>query len=210
MIFPRFALAISATVALASCSPSGNPQLDMCKKIASNILIGDAEFGEIQESKGREKMTMVLPYTSDGQAGEAVCTFAADNIEGTYQTSPRAMTLDGMEIGTKDLMKASLASSKIVLKETADETKQQAAAAAEEAKVMANEAKDKATEIAGEAKDKATELAGEAKVKADEMATKIKESEAVERAKAIAAETTDKAKSAIIEGAKTIQENLEN
>lgn len=210
MIYPRIALAITASIAVAACSPSGNPQLDMCKKITSNILVGDAEFGEISESKGREKMSMVLPYTSDGQPGEAVCVFAADNVEGTYQTSPQSMTVDGIKIGTKDLMRASLASSKIVLKETADETKKQAAAAAEEATVMANEAKDKATEMAAEAKDKATELAGDAKVKAEEVANQIKDSEAVERARQLAGETTDKAKAAIIEGAKNIQQKLEN
>lgn len=210
MNIPRLALVAAAAAVVTACSPSGNPQLDMCKKITSNIIIGDAEFGEIQETKGKLEMKMVLPYTSDGQSSEAVCTFAADTVEGTYQTSPKAMTIDGMQIGTKDLMKASLASSKIVLKETADETKKQAAAAAEDAKVMANEAKDKATELAGEAKVKAAELTEEAKIKADEMATKIKESEALEKAKLMADEAKEKAKAAIVEGAKNVQQKLEN
>jgi len=196
----RIALTITAIAALAACSPSGNPQLDMCKKITGNLLLGDAEYGEIKEVKGREEMTMTLPYNSDGQSGEAVCVFAVDpNMEGSYQTSPKAMTIDGSQIATKDLMRASLASSKVVLKETADETKKQAAEAADEARVMASEAKDKATELAGEAKVKATELADEAKIKADEVATKIKDSEVV-----------DKAKNVVIDGAKKIQESLEN
>jgi len=211
MNFPRIALAVAATTGLAACSPSGNPQLDMCKKITSNLIIGDAEYGEIQETKGKLEMKMVLPFTSDGESSEAVCIFAADTtIEGNYQTSPKAMTIDGMQISTKDLMKASFASSKDVLKETAVETKKQTAAAAEDAKVMANEAKDKATEIADEAKVKAAELTEDAKIKADEIATKVKESEALEKARQMADEAKDKAKSAIVEGAKNIQEKLEN
>ncbi len=211
MIYPRITLAIGIAISVAACSPSGNPQLDMCKKITGNLLIGDAEYGEITEVKGRETMQLTLPYTSDGESSEAVCTFAMDhNNDGSYQTSPKSMTLDGMQIGSKDLMKASLASSKVVLKETADETKKQAAEAAEEAKVMAAEAKDKAAEMAADAKDKATELADEAKVKAGEVATQIKESEVVDRAKVMAEDAKDKAKEALLEGTKKIQEKLEN
>jgi len=211
MIYPRFAVAISTTIALASCSPSGNPHLDMCQKITSNLLSSNVEFGEIQESKGRWEMLMTLPYVSDGESGEAVCTFAVDkNQKDRYQTSPKTMTLNGAEIAGKDLFKAAMSASKSVVADTAEETKKQAAEATEEAKVMASEAKDKATELAGEAKVKAAELTEEAKVKADEVATKIKDSEAVDRAKQLADEAKDKATATIIEGAKTVQEKLEN
>ncbi len=215
MIYPRFAVAVTTTIALpillASCSPSGNPQLDMCQKITGNLLTSDVEFGEIQESKGRWEMLMTLPFVSDGESGEAVCTFAVDKSnKEKYQTSPKAMTLNGATIGTKELIKASLSASKSVIKDSADETKKQAAAATEEAKVMANEAKDKATELAGEAKVKASELTQEAKERADDVATKIKDSEALERARQLADDAKDKATNTIIEGAKTIQEKLEN
>ena len=206
MIYPRLALAVTTTLALAACSPTGNPQLDMCMKITANIVPGEVEFGEIRESKNNSELRMALPYTVDGTTSEALCVFAADTTGskdshsgGTYKSSPKDVTIDGVRIGSKDLMRASLASSKIVLKESADETKKQAVAAAEDAKQMANEAKDKATELAGEAKDKA-----------EEVATQIKDSEAVARAKEMASETTDKAKAAIVEGAKAVQEKLEN
>ncbi len=204
MNYTRFAVAITSGIAvpviLAACSPSGNPHLDMCRKITSNLLISDVEFGEVQESKGRNALLMTLPYVSDGESGEAVCTFAADNNRSdVYQTSPKTMTLNGAVIGVKDLMKASLSASKAVIKDTAQETKKQAAAATEEAKVMANDARDKATELAGEAKEKA-----------DEVATRIKDSEAVERARQLADDAKDKATETIIEGAKTIQQKLEN
>jgi len=42
------------------------------------------------------------------------------------------------------------------------------------------------------------------------VATKIKDSEAVDRAKQLADEAKDKATATIIEGAKTVQEKLEN
>lgn len=216
MIYPRIALAITSTLVVASCSPTGNPHLDMCMKITSNIVAGNVEFGEIKESKNNREMRMVLPYTSDGVSSESVCIFTAqttgskDSFSGSYLTSPREMTVDGVKIGNKQLMSASLASGKAVLKDTAEETKKQAAAAADDAKKVANEAKDKATELAGEAKDKAAVIAEEAKAKAGEVATQIKDSEAVARAKDLASETTDKAKSAIVEGAKAIQEKLEN
>lgn len=198
MIYPHIALAITTTVVLAACSPTGNPQLDMCMKITANVLPGDVEFGEIRESKNNRELRMALPYTTDGVSSEALCVFAADTTGGTYVSSPKEVTIDGVKMGSKDLMRASLASSKVVLKETAEETKQQAAAAAEDAKALANEAK-----------DKATELAGEAKAKAGEVATQIKDSEAVARAKELAGETTDKAKAAIVEGAKAVQQQLE-
>jgi len=211
MIYQRFAAAITTTIVLASCSPSGNPHLDMCRKITGNLLVSDVEFGEVQESKGRWEMLMTLPFVSDGESGEAVCTFAVDkNRKETYQTSPKAVTLNGAQISGKELLQASFSASKSVVKDTADETKKQAAAATEEAKVMAGEAKDKATELAGEAKVKASELTEVAKERADEVATKIKDSEALERAKQLADDAKDKATTTIIEGAKTIQEKLEN
>lgn len=205
MIYPRTTLAVTATLVLVACSPTGNPQLDMCMKITGNIVPGEVEFGEIRESKNNSELRMSLPYTADGTASEALCVFAADttgskdSFSGTYKSSPKEVTIDGVRIGSKDLMRASLASSKVVLKESADETKKQAVAAAEDAKQMANEAKDKATELAVEAKDKA-----------GEVATQIKDSEAVARAKEMASETTDKAKAAIVEGAKAVQQKLEN
>lgn len=200
MNYPRYAVAATAVIVLVSCSPSGNPHLDMCRKITGNLLISDVEFGEASESEGRRQMLMTLPFVSDGESGEAVCTFALKNNSNTaYETSPRSMLLNGREIKGKELFTAAMSASKEVVKDTADETKQQAAAAAEEAKVMA-----------GEAKDKATELAGEAKVKADEMAAKIADSEAMERAKQLAEEAKTKATDSIIEGAKAIQQKLEN
>jgi len=209
--FPVIISALALPVVLAACSPSGNPHLDMCRKITSNLLISDVEFGEMQESKGRKEMLMTLPYVSDGESGEAVCTFAADrNRKNNYQTSPRTMTLNGAVISGKELFNASISASKSVIKDSAQETKEQAIAATEDAKVMANDARDKATEIAGEAKVKAAELTEEAKIKADEVATKIKDSEALERAKQLADNAKDKATATIVEGAKTIQEKLEN
>jgi len=205
--------AAATVLALISCSPTGNPHLDMCMKIAGNLLPGAANFGEPSESEGRFEMQMKLPYTSDGVEGEAVCNFAKESTnhgETKYRTSPSSMTLGGIEISGKDLMRATLASSKDVVKDTANETKKQAAEATAEAKEMAAEAKDKATEMAADAKVKAGELADEAKVKADEMASKIKESEMVDKAMTLADETKDKAKSAIVDGAKKIQESLEN
>lgn len=209
------AAAITATMALVSCSPTGNPQLDMCMKIADNLLPGDVTFGEVAEEKGRTELHMTLPYSSNGVDSEAICIFAKQDLEKdstneSYQSSPKTVILDDIEIASKDLMRASLASSKVVLKETAQETNKQVAKAADEAKVMATEAKDKATEMAADAKVKASELADEAKIKADEMATKIKESEVVDRAKVLADDATDKAKAAIVDGAKKIQESLEN
>lgn len=211
MIFPRITLAITTVITVAACSPSGNPHLDMCMKITSNILNSDVEFGEILESKNKREMRMTLPYTSNGASNEALCVFAVENASNdTYRTAPKEVTIDGIKLGTKELMRASLASSKDVLEDTANETTKQATAAAEEAKVMASEAKDKAAELADEAKVKATELADEAKAKAGEVATQIKDSEAVTRAKDLAGETTDKAKAAIVEGAKAVQQKLEN
>jgi len=212
------AAVIVTALTIISCSPSGNPHLDMCMKITSNLLPGEVEFGEISENKGRNEMHLTLPYSSDGVDSEAVCVFGStkkfnnneDNPTATYHTSPQAMTLDGVEIESKDLLQASLASSKVVIKETADETKKQAAAAAEKAKETAAEAKDKATELAADAKDKATELAQDAKVKADEVAAKIKDSEVVDKAKSLADGAKDKAKTAILDGTKKIQESLEN
>ena len=212
------AAAIAAALAVVSCSPSGNPYLDMCMKITSNLLPGEVEFGELSENKGRDQLLLTLPYSSDGVDSEAVCVFGMnnkfnnndDNPTGSYHTSPKAMTLDGVEIGSKDLVKASLASSKVVLAETADETKKQAAAAAEQAKESAAEAKDKATELAADAKVKATELAQDAKVKADEVAAKIKDSEVIDKAKNLADGAKDKAKEAILDGTKKIQDALEN
>lgn len=207
--------AITTAMLLASCSPTGNPQLDMCMKIAENLLPGEVTFGEVTEVKGRTELHMTLPYNSSGVDSEAICIFAKQDLEKdstneSYQSSPKTVILDDIEIASKDLMRASLASSKVVLKETAQETNKQVAKAADEAKVMASEAKDKAAEMAADAKVKASELADEAKVKADEVATRIKESEVVDRAKVLADDATDKAKAAIVDGAKKIQESLEN
>ncbi len=214
MNFPHNTLAlctaVAAALAITACSETGNPQLDMCKKIAGNLLPGSVEYGEISEVKNKNEMHLTLPYSSNGESSEAVCTFAVDpNNKEAYQTAPKEMVLGGYAISSKDLMKASFASSKEVLKDSADETKRQAAEAAEEAKVMAAEAKDKATEVAAEAKEKATEVAAEAKAKASEVATQIKDSEAVERAKMLADDAKDKAKSALLEGTKKLQETLE-
>jgi len=184
-----FSTLIPVTI-LIGCSPTGNPQLDMCQKITSNLLIGDAEFGEIQETKGRERMQMVLPYVSDGESGEAICTFAVDhNQDGVFQTSPMAMSLDGIEIGKKDLVRASLASSKVVLKDTAKETQRQTAEAAEEAKVMAKQAADEAKVIAAEAKVKAGEIA--------------------DQAGNVMEQTKEKGREIMLDGAQKLQEKLE-
>jgi len=195
-----FSTLIPVTI-LIGCSPTGNPQLDMCQKITSNLLIGNPEFGEIQETKGRERMQMVLPYVSDGESGEATCTFAVDhNQDGVFQTSPMAMNLDGIEIGKKDLVRASLASSKVVLKDTAKETQRQTAEAAEEAKVIAKQAADEAKVIAAEAKETATELAADAKVKAGEIA---------DQAGNVMEQTKEKGREIMLDGAQKLQEKLE-
>ena len=126
MTYAPIALAITTVVAVAACSPSGNPQLDMCKKIAGNLIAGNVEFGEFKETKGKKVMEMVLPYSSDGASSEAVCTFAAEKNHNSYTTSPKTVIIDGVQIGTKDLMRASLASSKEVLKDSADEASRKA------------------------------------------------------------------------------------
>jgi len=53
MIYQRFAAAITTTIVLASCSPSGNPHLDMCRKITGNLLVSDVEFGEVTGSPAK-------------------------------------------------------------------------------------------------------------------------------------------------------------
>ena len=206
---------IAAALAVAACSPTGNPQLDMCMKITGNLLQGETSFGEMKEVKGGREMKLTLPYTNNGTNSESVCTFAQENNQQDssnkrYRTSPSFMTMNGVQIDSKDLMQASLSSSKSVMKDTADETKKQAIAAADDAKVLANEAKDKAADLADDARVKASELTEDAKAKAGEMATKIKESEALDQAREIADQTKDKAKSAILESAKKIQDKLEN
>ncbi len=192
MKLPLIAIATFYVVSTTACSPSGNPHLDMCQKITSNLLTSAATFGEPQETKGNRELTMVLPYSSDDASGESVCMFKRDRTPETYVTAPYEVMIDGLKVTGKALMQASLKSSSAVLKEGADKTAQQAAAVAEEAK------------------GKASELASEAKTRAGEVATQITESEAVDRAKQLATETKDKAKSAIVEGAKAVQEKLEN
>ena len=216
MNYSRIAVAAGITAALISCSPSVNPQLDMCLKITGNLMQSELAFGESSESESNGQMQLTLPFTVNNEPGEAICIFAkepgADRSHdgGKYSPSPRTVVLNGREVGNKELIKAALASSAGVLKDSALEAKNQAAEAVGDARVAAKEAKEKASELAGEAKVKATELAGEARTKTGEFADKVKDSGIIDRAKTLANEAAEKARSAALEGTRKIQEKLES
>ena len=214
----HIAFAVGAAT-IVSCSPTGNPQLDMCLKITSNLMQSDLEFGESSQQESDGQLQLTLPFTDNTEPGEALCVFASESAsnkeydEGRYKTSPKTVVLNGREVGTKELFKATFASSKSVLKDSALEAKDQTLEAAGDAKVSATaaaeEAKDKAAELAREAKVKATELAGDARAKTEEIADKVKDSGIVSRAKALADTATEKARNAALEGTRKIQEKLE-
>ncbi len=224
MSYHKYPLIIASTIFIHGCSPTGTPLIDMCKKITQNVVGTVETWGEPEKTERTRHLFVSVAYTTgSGDTGTAECDFPPAGDRGSpgndYRSSPRAVSLNGQEIPQKQLMQASLGASKEVLKETADETKEQATELAADIKEKSGEMAVKAEELAGDAKDKARELAdeasvmaGEAKQKAAELAdeARLKAGELADQASDVAGAASDKAREVAIEAAKTVQEKLEN
>jgi len=194
-----YSIVLSST-ALVACSPSGTPYIDMCQKITGNLVGSISEWSEPSKSESDNSLFVNVAYsTPGGDSGSAICKYE-EGDNGNYVTSPRAVSLNGQDVPQKQVMVATLKSTKATFKESADETKKQATELAGEASEKAAELAVKAEAMAGDAKLKATDLAGKAQQKATELAGQATE---------IADVAKEKAREAALEATKTIQQKLE-
>jgi len=194
-----FSMVFSST-ALVACSPSGTPYIDMCQKVTGNLVGAISEWSEASKSESDDSLFVNVAYTTPGgDSGSAICKYV-EGDGGNYVTSPRAVSLNGQDVPQKQVMVATLKSTKATFKESAEETKEQATELAENASEKAAELAVKAEEMAGDAKVKATELAGKAQVKATELAGQASE---------IADVAKEKAREAALEATKSVQQKLE-
>jgi len=194
-----FSMALSS-LTLVACSPSGTPYIDMCQKVTGNLVGAIGEWSEPSKSESNNSLLVKVAYTTPGgDSGNATCKYE-ESSSGGYVTSPRAVSLNGQDVPQKQVIVATLKSTKTAFNESAEETKKQAAELAENATEKASELAVKAEEMAGDAKVKATEIAGQAQAKATELAGQA--SEIAEMAK-------EKAREAALEATKTVQQKLE-
>ena len=194
-----FSAILSSTV-LVACSPSDTPFIDMCKKVTGNLVESVSEWSESEKSENDNALLVTVAYsTAGGDTGSAVCRYE-EGGHGTYTNSPRTVFLNGREVAQKQVIVATLKSTKAIFKETAEETKDQATELASEASEKAADLAVKAEEIAGDARVKATDLAGKAQEKATELAGQASE---------IADVAKEKAREADLEATRTVQQKLE-
>jgi len=191
---------ILSSTSLVACSPSDTPYIDMCQKVTGNLIGSISEWSESKKSESDDSLFVTVGYsTPAGDSGSAICKYE-EGDNGNYVTSPRAVSLNGRDVAQKQVMLATLKSTKATFKEAADETKEQATELAAEASDKAAELAVKAEEIAGDATVKATELAGKAQEKATELAGQASE---------IAEVAKEKARQAALEASKAVQQKLE-
>lgn len=189
-----------SSAALVACSPSDTPYIDMCQKVTGNLVGSVNEWNEPSKSESNKSLYVTVAYaTSGGDSGSAICQYE-EGDNGAYVTSPRAVSLNGQDVPQKQVMVATLKSTKSTFKETANETKEQATELAADASEKAAELAEKAEEIAGDATVKATELAGKAQEKATELAGQAGE---------LADVAKEKAREAALEATKAVQQKLE-
>lgn len=214
-----YKLVMLGSIALAGCSPTDTPLIDMCQKITQNLVGSVGEWKEPKKTETKVLMTVEVAYTTEGgESGSAICQYPPSR-SGGFRTSPKTMTLNGFDVSSKDLISASLSATGQAVKETASATGEKAGQLADDASVKARELADKAQVMAEEAKVQAGELAvkaeslaGEAKVKATELAeqAKIKAGELASQASDLGAVAKEKARAAALEATNAVQKKLEN
>jgi len=191
--------AIFLSTTLIGCSPSDTPYIDMCQKVTGNLVGSISEWNEPNKSESDNSLFVTVGYaTSGGDAGSATCKY--EEGSSGYVTTPRSVSLNGQDVPQKQVIVATLKSSKASIKEAAQETKQQATELAAEASEKAGELADKAEVIAGDTKAIAAELAGKAQGKASELADQASE---------LAGAAKEKARETALEASKAVQQKLE-
>jgi hypothetical protein len=181
-----------ASVTLVACSET--PYIDMCQKVTGNLVGSVSEWSDSSKSEQGDALFVKVAYaTAGGNSGNATCKYI-ESSSGGYVTSPHAVSVNGQDVPQKQVMVATLKSTKTSFQEAAVETKEQTTK-------LASEASEKATELAGEATEKASELAGKAQEKASELAG---------QAASMAETAKEKAREAALDATKTVQDKLEN
>lgn len=181
-----------ASVTLFGCSET--PYIDMCQKVTGNLVGSVSEWSDSSKSEEGDALFVKVAYaTAGGNSGNATCKYI-ESASGGYVTSPHAVSVNGQDVPQKQVMVATLKSTKTSFQEAAEETKEQTTK-------LASEASEKATELAGEASEKASELAGKAQDKASELAG---------QAANMAETAKEKAREAALDATKTVQDKLEN
>lgn len=188
----RLALAGVLALGLSACSQSETPFVDMCQKIAGNLVTGSiSNWDSVEKFSGEDNLKVVLAWSGDAD-GTATCTFDAEGNE-KYQASPGTVVLNGEKVPFRQLLAAAAKSSGKIIGDAAEQT-------AENTKKLASEASERAEELADTAKERATELAGQASETASELAGKARE---------VAGEVGDKAREAALDATKAVQQKLE-
>lgn len=160
---------------LAGCTGGENPQLLMCKSVTEKLVgsVGNWKSDSIDKRDRQINVKVVYEDGNDSQ-GEALCVYrkpasARDDPNAPYPTSPTSVTLNGTEVGTRELMAAGVKASKEVIEGIAAETAKQSKELAADAKVKAEELTEEAARLVEQAEQKAAEMGSRAGEVAEEL-----------------------------------------
>ncbi|MBX2881106.1 MAG: hypothetical protein KTR32_14275 [Granulosicoccus sp.] len=168
---------LAATLLLiTACTPTDNPRLAMCQTMGKNLVGEISSWDNTEISETGNRMIINAAYTpASGQAGNINCVYQRDDENSAFGTAPRAVTLNGRKLGTKEILQAGTAATAEQFKKLAAETEKQSRELAKDVTKKAEELTEKAEVLAGQAEKKAGELAVQAKEIAVDTAEKVQQ-----------------------------------
>jgi len=142
-------MAMTTALLLTACTNSDNPQLAMCQAVAKQLTGNQIASWEKtdQHDHGKSRTVTIAYATANDQSGSIDCSYPIRE-DGTIDTGPEQVVLNGERVGQKELFSAGTKASTELLKGTAANT-------IARSKELANEAGKVAADVADKARDSA-------------------------------------------------------